>query len=66
MTDKLKCEIGLSLVILGFSSVGILFMLWKPTVGFISSVDTTVFGVLMLITGVMYVPGLLYKIFVEK
>lgn len=66
MTDKLKCELGLLAMVVGFSSVGILFMLWKPTFWFISDVDTTVFGVLMLITGVMYVPGLLYKVFVEK
>lgn len=66
MREKVKNELGLVGMILGFGLVGILFMTLKPSFWFVSSIDTFVFGVLMLITGVMYVPGLLYKVFCEK
>ena len=65
MSKKTKDEFGLIGVILGFGLVGILFMILKPSFWFVSSIDTFVFGVLMLMTGVMYVPGLLYKVFYE-
>ena len=61
----MKDEFGLIGVILGFGLVGVLFMILKPSFWFVSSIDTFVFGVLMLMTGVMYVPGLLYKVFYE-
>ena len=65
MSTKMKDEFGLIGVILGFGLVGVLFMILKPSFWFVSSIDTFVFGVLMLMTGVMYVPGLLYKVFYE-
>lgn len=66
MCEKVKNELGLVGMILGFGLVGILFMILKPSFWFVSSTDAFVFGVLMLITGVMYIPGLLYKVFCEK
>lgn len=49
MSEKVKNELGLVGMILGFGLVGILFMILKPSFWFVSSIDTFVFGVLMIV-----------------
>lgn len=59
--STMKDEIILLLIVLFFMTIGIALMVTKPSFWFIDGTDTLVFGVLMLITGIMYIPGLIYR-----
>lgn len=60
--STIKDEIILLLIILFFMTLGITLMVTKPSFWFIDENDTLVFGILMLITGVMYIPGWIYRL----
>lgn len=56
-------ELILFLIIAVCLTVGILLIVYKPTFWFIDSSSTTLFGVLITLLGVMYIPGLIYRLF---
>lgn len=59
--STVKDEIILLLIVLAFMAIGIIFIITTPSFWLIDKNDTLVFGVLMLITGVMFIPSLIYR-----
>ena len=53
----------LALIILAFVGSGIALIVLKPAFCFIDGNDTTLFGVLLVLTGAMFFPGLIYRLF---
>lgn len=56
-------EVLLALIILAFVGSGIALIVLKPDFWFIDGNDTTLFGVLLVLTGAMFFPGLIYRLF---
>ncbi len=55
-------EVILALIIVGFVVLGIVICAIKPSVWIIDANTSFVFGVLMIVTGVMFIPGLIYRL----
>lgn len=55
-------EVILALIMLAFVGGGIALIIVKPVLGFIDGKDTTLFGVVLVLTGVMFFPGLIYRL----
>lgn len=56
-------EVILALIILAFVGSGIALIIVKPAFWFIDGNDTTLLGVLLILTGAMFFPGLIYRLF---
>lgn len=57
-----KDEIALAAIILVSAMIGGLLVVYRPEVLIFDSVDTTVFGVLLLVLAAMFVPSLIYRL----
>ncbi len=55
-------EVILAVMILISITIGILLIICRPAVLFISSTDSCMFGVLFTLFGIMFLPGLLYRL----
>ena len=55
-------EVVLILIIFAFIGSGIALIIVKPDFWFIDGNDTTFFGVLLVLTGAMFFPGLIYRL----
>ncbi len=58
-----KDELVLSLIVSISLAVGILLVVTAPSVWMIRSSTTRVFGVLWIMVGIMFLPGLIYRLF---
>lgn len=58
-----KDELMLALIVSISLAVGILLVVTEPSVWIIKSSTTKVFGVLCILVGVMFLPGLIYRLF---
>jgi len=58
-----KDELVLALIVSVSLTVGILLVVTAPSVWIIQSSTTKVFGVLWIMVGVMFFPGLIYRLF---
>lgn len=58
-----KDELVLALIVSISLAVGILLVVTAPSVWIIKSSTTKVFGVLCIMVGVMFLPGLIYRLF---
>ena len=56
-------ELILLLIIVVCLTIGILLIVYKPAFWIIDSSSTTLCGVLITLLGVMYIPGLIYRLF---
>ena len=56
-------ELFLALFIIVTAGCGVALFIIRPEVLFIKQTESTVFGVLLIITGVMFIPGLIYRLF---
>lgn len=56
-------EIILGLFIIFFVTAGVLLFAYHPSFWIIDINDTKVFGVLMIFIGMMFLPGLVYRLF---
>lgn len=56
-------EVVLALIILAFVGSGIALIVVQPAFGFIEGNDTILFGVLLILIGAMFFPGLIYRLF---
>ena len=56
-------EVILALFILVCVGVGAVLLGIRPAFWFVDGNDTAVFGVLMILTGGMFIPGLIYRLF---
>ena len=55
-------EVILGLIVAGCFAVGILLIVFRPEVWIISSASSMVFGSLITLLGVMYLPCLIYRL----
>lgn len=58
-----KDELVLALIVSVSLAVGILLVVTAPSFWIIQSSTTKVFGVLWIMVGVMFFPGLIYRLF---
>ena len=58
-----KDELVLALIVSVSLTVGTLLVVTAPSVWIIQSSTTKVFGVLWIMVGVMFFPGLIYRLF---
>ena len=58
-----KDELALALIVSISLAVGILLVVTAPSVWIIRSSTTRVFGVLWIMVGIMFLPGLIYRLF---
>lgn len=58
-----KDELVLALIVSISLAVGILLVVTAPSVWIIRSSTTRVFGVLWIMVGVIFLPGLIYRLF---
>ena len=56
-------EIILFLIIIISCTIGILLIIYRPTFWIIDESITVVFGVLVTMFGVMFIPGAIYRVF---
>lgn len=56
-----KDEIILSIMVLILLAIGITLIVTRPSFWIIEQHHTIVFGVLLTLVGVMYIPGLIYR-----
>ena len=56
-------EVVLALIILAFVGSGIALIVVQPAFWFIDGNDTILFGVLLILIGAMFFPGLIYRLF---
>lgn len=56
-----KDEIILSIMVLILLAIGITLIATRPSFWIIEQHHTIVFGVLLTLAGVMYIPGLIYR-----
>lgn len=61
-----KDELVLALIVSVSLAVGILLVVTAPSVWIIQSSATKVFGALWIMAGVMFLPGLIYRLFTNK
>lgn len=59
--STVKDEIILTLIVIVCLAVGILLIVMKPSIGFITQSITAVLGVMLVLAAVMYIPGLIYR-----
>lgn len=58
-----KDELVLALIVSISLAVGILLVVTAPSVWIIRSSTTRVFGVLWIMVGIIFLPGLIYRLF---
>lgn len=58
-----KDELALALIVIISLSIGILLIVYAPTIWIIQSSTTKMFGVLWIMVGIMFLPGLIYRLF---
>lgn len=61
--STVKDELILLLIILGCLLTGGLLIVCKPAFWLITNTHTVVLGVLFILMGVMFIPGLIYRLF---
>lgn len=54
-------EIILTIMVLGFIGAGIALIVLRPSFWIIEQSHTVVLGVILVMAGVMYTPGLIYR-----
>lgn len=60
--STVKDELYLFLFILACIGVGVLMYVFVPTNWIISDASIKVFGILWILVGVMFIPGLIYRL----
>lgn len=58
-----KDELVLALIVSISLAVGVILVVTAPSVWIIRSSTTKVFGVLLIMVGIMFLPGLIYRLF---
>jgi hypothetical protein len=61
--SSFKDELVLALIVGISLTVGILLVVFAPSVWIFESSTTKVFGVLWIVVGAMFLPGLIYRLF---
>ncbi|MCC8049887.1 MAG: hypothetical protein LIP10_04405 [Clostridiales bacterium] len=61
-----KDELVLALIILVFMAAGIVLCCFRPHFWIIEGNDSLVFGVALILIGVMFIPGLVYRLFTNE
>lgn len=61
--SKVKDELFLMLFIVICIALGILLYIFAPTEWIINNTTIKMFGILLIITGVMFIPGFIYRLF---
>lgn len=56
-------EVILFLMIVISIAIGVCLLIFKPSFWIIQQNDATLIGVMFIILGVMYIPGLIYRLF---
>lgn len=64
--STIKDELFLFLFIVVCIGVGLLCYMFSPSNGFIFNSSIKTFGILWIITGVMFIPGLIYRLFTNN
>ncbi len=55
-------EVILAIMIVCSMAIGILLMVYRPSFWIISSTTSVQFGVMITLFGVMFIPGLIYRL----
>lgn len=64
--STIRDELLLLLFILACIGVGVLLIIFAPADWFISAAGFKMFGVLWILVGVMFIPGLIYRLFTNN
>lgn len=59
-------EVILGIMVVASLAIGITLIVLKPSFWIISSATTAVFGVIITLFGVMFLPGLIYRLFTNE